>query len=143
MTDIFTKFDRFSPALCRLLARHKHGAALTTPEICVASGLNTMFVTQLSWQMNWEFVDVYFLRKFSLACGVDFASSKQMQMHHDFLEGPACGGIPPQFAHLKRSPDWNPFFKPLMQAWMRSLPHSPQYASYWKPMMERWHSGRV
>lgn len=138
MTDIFTRIDRYTPILCRLLARVPNGRPLTTEEICAKSGLNSMFVEQLSMQTNWDFVDVYFLRKFSLGCTVDFANTRRMRVIQDYLEGPHPGGHPPQFSYLKRSPDWKGFYQPMMQKWMRSLPASAQYETFWKPMMKRW-----
>lgn len=120
-----TIFDRvrfYTPILCRLLARHKHGAPLTTDEIASKSGLVPFQVEALSASVTWEGIDIFILQKFSAACGVDFTDKLSLKRVEMYLKGKWNGSrrVPPPFSYLRRSPLWKTYYLPLMTKFLKS-----------------------
>jgi hypothetical protein len=108
------KAARFSPAVCRLLARktvnHNHVVALTDEEIRDASGLSLADVKALSYTASWSNVPLQKLILFTKACGVDFDDRKALQRHSKMMDGR-------RFAYLRRSPMWGTHFQPIFKEW--------------------------
>lgn len=108
------RVERFSPILCRLMARHRYGAPLTDGEIAEASGLTPHEVYALSWSTNWRGVDIYTMRKYSEACGLDFTSPGKMKRIVVYLQSK------PGFKYLRRSNRWHSIYKPMIERWLDS-----------------------
>tara|TARA_R110002051_G_scaffold323373_1_gene416783 strand:+ start:78 stop:428 length:351 start_codon:yes stop_codon:yes gene_type:complete len=107
----YNKANRFSPVLCRLLARKRYGRPLTSLELSDASGLSLVQVEAISQQVNWTGVDLYTLRKFTQSCGTDFSSRSDMRRVSDYMRKS------PTFAYLKRSRNFREYYLPLISKW--------------------------
>lgn len=116
--NIWDKLDTFPPIACRLLARKitKTGGtvAKTVHEIASTAGMSVMEVNSLSWQPSWDSLTVDELKRFSLACGVDFTSRDIMRAHSSYLRKN------PSFKYLKKSPEWENVYKPMIVAYVQS-----------------------
>lgn len=66
----------------------------------------------LSHCTNWAGVDIYQLKAFSQACGVDLFNSKDMRRVTDYIRKR------PSFRYLKASGEWDVFYKPLVVKWV-------------------------
>lgn len=72
--------DQFPPALCRVLARKSRGTLpLSTREIARVSRLSHGEVNKLSRRLTWEKVECGTMQRFSLACGINLRSSKNLK----------------------------------------------------------------
>lgn len=109
------RVDRFSPILCRLLARERYGAPLTDAQIAERSGLTPHEVYTLSWSTTWRGVDIYTMRRFTEGCGLDLASPKRMKRTTNYLRSQ------PTMKYLRRSPLWASQFKPMIEKWRESV----------------------
>lgn len=122
MSSVFyRRMERYPPILCRLLARNRPGGrAMTNEELAEKSGLDGATVHFLSSQGSWRGIDVYTLRSFTDACGIGFADAKAIKRADVYIRGRVVGGrrTPPNFRHLRRSPVWNMFYKPLVRHWL-------------------------
>lgn len=122
----FTKrLQVFPPILCRLLARHKGGRPLTVEEICTAaapggspSTLAVIIYNQFSQETDWLRITmqegVHFLR----GCGLSFDDAKAMRRADDYL------AKTPNFEYLRKSPDWESYYKPLIVRWRNAYPYN-------------------
>lgn len=122
--NFWRRVDSYSPILVRLMARHPKGKAISTSEIATKSGLAVMTVYCLSEATSWVGVDIYMLKAFTSACGMDFTSRTAMKRADVFLKGRVVGGkrIGPQFLHLKRDPiQWKHYLQPLLQKFLDHL----------------------
>lgn len=112
------KANRFSPVVCRLLARrtinHNHVVALTDEEIRDASGLTMADVKALSYTLSWDNVPLSKMLGFSKACGVDFDDRQALQRHSKMMDGN-------RFAYLRRSPLWKTHFQPIFREWVTAI----------------------
>lgn len=112
------KANRFSPVVCRLLARrtinHNHVVALTDEEIRDASGLSMADVKALSYSVTWRFTPFEKMMAFTKACGVDFDDRQALQRHSKMMDGK-------RFAYLRKSPMWATQFKPIFREWVTAL----------------------
>tara|TARA_R100000808_G_scaffold24814_1_gene58527 strand:- start:18426 stop:18782 length:357 start_codon:yes stop_codon:yes gene_type:complete len=107
----YDKAKRYSPILCRLLARKRYGRPLTSQEISDASGLSLVQVEALSQQTNWNGVDISVMRRFTRSCGTDFSNGKDMRRVSDYMRKS------PTFAYLKRSKNFKQYYLPLISKW--------------------------
>lgn len=118
--NFYEKLRTFPPLVCRLLARRllENGKvrAMTDVELADASGLSTSEVRSLSWKTSWDDVPVDTLQRFSLACGVDFTSRDSMRAHRSYIKNS------PNFRYLRKHPDWNAVFRPLVAAYLGYQP---------------------
>lgn len=114
--SFYNRVSRFPPILCRLLARHSNGPVLTDEEIAARSGLEPHQVFIIGNSMTWRGIDVFTLKSFTEGCGVDFTSRLCMKRIENYLQGRTANGRrrPPAFEYLKRSPDWETRFKPMI-----------------------------
>lgn len=67
---LLEKLNRFTPRLCRLVARHR-ARPMSYTEIAVRSGLSRATVIKLSHKASWDGVNITQIDKFTKACGVD------------------------------------------------------------------------
>ena len=107
----YDKANRFSPILCRLLARKRYGRPLSSQELSDDSGLSLVQIEALSQQVNWNGVDLDTLKKFTQSCGTDFASRSDMRRVSDYMRKA------PTFAYLKRSKNFREYYLPLISKW--------------------------
>lgn len=105
------RVGHFPPILCRLLARHRRGLPLTDAEIAAKAGhaLTAYQVHCLSQLRSWENVSVAHLRAFTRGCDIDFHDPVAMHRVKNYLRTTR------RFEYLKRSPQWETVFKPLLR----------------------------
>lgn len=118
--QFWRRVRRFSPILCRLLARHRYGPPLSTEEIVRRSGLSALIVAALSEAIDWTGVDLETFRRFTQACGVDPTNAQEMRRIESYLSK-----RPVRFKYLKKSPQWETLYKPLMLRWQQSIALGP------------------
>jgi hypothetical protein len=109
------RVDDYPPVLCRLMAKHRPGPAMTTKEIADKSGLSEYEVLALSEMTSWKAVDLETFRRFTFACGVDFLDSISMKYVRDYLRK-----RPVRFKYLKTTQEWDDYFVPLIKKWRQS-----------------------
>lgn len=87
------------------------------------TGLNEYEVGTLSAMTDWKGVDIYTLRTFTEACGVDLTDPRSMKRVTVYLRGKTVKGIrmPVRFDYLRRSPEWTTLFQPLMRRWFNQM----------------------
>lgn len=111
------KLDLLPPLACRLLARKRTPqggtVAIGAEAIALSAGMSVTEVNSLSWLTSWESVPVDKARRFSIACGVDFTNRLIMKRQIAYIRRS------PTFKYLKKSPDWNIVFKPMMIAFRK------------------------
>ncbi len=79
---LLQSLDRFSPKLCRLLARKRGGRVpLSYAEISEISGLSSSTVVRISHRTTWRGMRVETVQRFSLACGVNLAAADSNHVH--------------------------------------------------------------
>lgn len=125
MNLYWTRVRRFSPILCRLLARHRYGKPLTTNEITMRCFLLSSWqVEQLSQATSWEGVSLDHFREFTQATGVDPSDAQAMRRIEDYLASK------PKFSFLKRDHNlWKQYYRPLMQRWLNAQAATPTKTS--------------
>lgn len=113
---IADKILNLPPIAIRLLARRvtvgSHIVALTDAEIAQRSGLSAADVKMLSWTVSWDDVTVSKMMKFTRACGVDFENRRSVASAIKLLKTSPL-------AYLRRSPQWESFFKLLIIEWQK------------------------
>lgn len=118
MKSFWTRCERFPPLLCRLLARDgSYGPPLTSIELAQRTGLSEFEILTLSDQVDWRGVDIYTMRKFTEACGLDFTDRVAMKRVHTYLKGKTVAGqrVAPRFGYLRKSPLWQTLYEPLIR----------------------------
>lgn len=113
--SFWTRAETIPPILVRLLARRRHGPPLTDAEISAASGLSVAQVFAISQCTDWSGIDLPTMRKFLVACEVDFESFTQMKRVDSYLASN------PTWQALRKSPQWKPYFEPLMRRYIQSV----------------------
>lgn len=102
--SIWVKLDRYPPVLVRLLATNPSDRTqLLTDEQIRARSQGTLTLSDiksLSYAPTWENVPVGTMRRFCLACGVDFAHRPTMRRLNRYLK------TRPRFRHLTRDPNY-------------------------------------
>lgn len=120
MKNVWQLFDEYPPILVRLLARGSRGGPLSAQQIAMRNPLFPYEVEAISQQTSWAGVPVDKAIAFLKACGVDFADRRQMRrIRQRLLKEPKTPGG--RFAYLKRSPEWESYFKPLLQRYVSHL----------------------
>jgi hypothetical protein len=109
--DYYAKAERYSPILCRLLARERYGRPLSTGELAEKSGLTKYEVEAISQEASWGGVKLDIVRRFTIACGTDFASRADMRRISDYMRKK------PTFAYLKKSGNFREYYLPLIIKW--------------------------
>lgn len=112
--SLWTKIDRFPPALVRLLATSPRDRThlLTDEEILrrAPSGrLQLADIKRLSYASSWDDVPVRLMHEFCLACDVDFADPVRMKVLTRYLSRG------PKWVHLRRHKNWSEFRTMLAQ----------------------------
>lgn len=82
-----------------------------------------MQVEAISASTSWAGIDIPTYIAFTKACNLDLMNSGQCKRNEVFLNGKMENGQrqPPQFQHLKRDPNWETYYKPLMERYINSL----------------------
>ena len=116
MTLSFSQiFDQYPPGLVRLMARRKVGTkqvvALTDEEIAVMAGLPLPTVQEIYWAKDWEDIPFGHVRRFVAGCQFDPTLSADRNRASAYLRQGT-----PTYRYLKRSPLWEPVFKPLARS---------------------------
>lgn len=72
---------------------------------------------------TWVGVDIPTYRAFCQACNLDLMNSVEAKRNESYLNGKLINGQrqAPQFLYLKRDPDWETYYKPLMARYLESL----------------------
>lgn len=133
MTLYWKRVARFSPILCRLLARHRYGGPMTSEELAVKMVLFTPWqVDQLSEATSWDGITVAVMRGFTTACNLDISNAAHMRRAEDYLRKTmpnsahlALFGVPrttspaaQPFSYLRKDKLWKPYFQPLLRRWI-------------------------
>lgn len=119
----------YPPVLVRLLARHPYSKPLSTPEIMVRSGLSQGNVAFISEQLDWSSVTLPNAIAFCDGCGLGIGDARAWRRVRDYLSRN------PTFRYLRASPEWGPYYKPLLQAFANScLPYPEQISVMDKPV---------
>jgi hypothetical protein len=105
------------PVACRLLARKRWGRVLDSDEIAKAAGITAWQVERLAEQTNWDEVPIAMFKRFTVACGVDFFDERAMARVRYHLRYQRRN----RFEYLRRSADWETYYKPLLKRWKESL----------------------
>ncbi len=118
MSVFYKRIDKYPPVLVRLMARKPRASGngngtrpLTTVEIAAKSGLPESMVEGLSHSTTWKGVDVYTVRDFTVACGVDFTNPLHMKRLSQYLQK-RCA-----FHYLRKSQDWDGYYRHLVEIW--------------------------
>jgi hypothetical protein len=111
------KLDRFPPVVIRLLARSVEGPrvrALTDAEIAHRSGLSAGEIRLLSQLTSWEEVTLGHLLAFTRGCGANLDDRDWLRKNAAYMA--SIRGAP---RYLRKSPDWERVFQPLIRTWIR------------------------
>ena len=112
---IWRRFALFPPVLCRLLARHPRWRALRTEEIAERSGLNHWDVARYSEFMGWDSMRLPDVVAFLRGCDTDFTDPVTWKRLRTYVSRN------PSFPYLRRSPDWDDYYKPLIRRYHEYL----------------------
>jgi len=114
----YKRVDRYPPVLVRLLARRPRANGsgngtrpLTTDEIARDSGLTPAVVEGLSRSTTWKGVDIYTVRDFTVACGVDFTNPLHMKRLSQYLHSRGA------FHYLRKNKQWDTYYRSLVAIW--------------------------
>lgn len=102
----------FYPLLCRLLARHKRGAALTDDEIASKGGnvLTSYEVASISQLLDWGQVPRSHQLAFLRGCNIDLYDRNSMHRLTAYMKMKRN-----RFKYLRKSPQFETVFKPLLK----------------------------
>ncbi len=114
----FERSQSFPPILVRLLARHKGGRPLTEKEIAFGIDRNH-FVWWYSQHTDWKLINLPDALEFMRGCQIDFCNTAQMRRVDDYLRKE------PNLEYLRKSPEWDNYYKPLLIRWRSSYPTIP------------------
>lgn len=112
MISLWQRIEERPPILVRMMARHRHGPPLTNAEIAAASGLAPYQVAELSFATSWRGVDIYTMKAFTIACGMDFTDRQQWKRTSAYLDRVLRGDF--NFKYLRTSPDWKTLYEPML-----------------------------
>jgi len=88
---------------------------MTDEEIASESGLPCQLVRALSQLTDWTGVDIWTMQKFLEGCKVDFEDYKEMHRISEYLRRE------PNWGHLKRDPEWQTRWLPLIERWTKQI----------------------
>lgn len=116
--SIWTKIDLFPPVMCALLAseRGKQGVhrVLTDEEVSRRSGIPMSRIGELFFTTSWDNVTVDEMRRFTIACGIDFADRDTMRLMLENYRRKV------KFARLRHHPDW-PMYRKMIEKWAATM----------------------
>lgn len=117
------RLKRFPPILVRLLARDEHGKPMTTRQIADKCGRTALSVAVMSESLDWNGITINTFLRFCDACNVDLLDPKDAHRQELYLTGKVINGLrhSPRFRHLRKDPNWEDYYKPLMQRYIESL----------------------
>jgi hypothetical protein len=118
-TAFAQRLNDFPPILCRLLARKKNGPPMTVEEIVnrshqtpgVKNPLNPVQVENFSNILDWKHIYLPDALTFMYGCRVDLTDAKEFRRINDYLSKR------PSFKYLRKSADWEKYYKPLFLKW--------------------------
>lgn len=119
--NIWKKLEKYPPVLVRLLAKNEDGTAMSDGDVVRVSGylLNIAEVRRLSYLTIWDNVAIADMRRFCIACGVDFGNRNRMRTLNRYLKDA-------KFSHLTRHKDF-PAFKEMLKVYLNSqIKHASQ-----------------
>ena len=111
MTNFWQRLELFPPILVRLLAVKPHAGPLSDTEISLKSGIPVYQVMQISQGLSWDGIDVTVVRKFTLACGVDFCDRDSMRNIRQKIRHN-------EWRQLRLSKEWKTLYQPMMRRWL-------------------------
>ena len=114
-SKFWKRVDDYPPVLCRLMAKHRPGPAMSTKEIAKRGGFSEYEVLALSEMTTWDGVYLTTFKSFTVACGVDFLDAPSMKYVRDYLRK-----RPIRFKYLKTTPEWEDYYIPLIRKWRES-----------------------
>ncbi len=121
MSVFYQRIDKYPPVLVRLMARkpRANGSGngtrpLSTCEIASLSGLPPSMVEGLSHATTWKGVDVYTVRDFTVACGVDFTNPLHMKRLSQYLHRRGA------FHYLRKDSRWGEYYSHLVNLWRKT-----------------------
>lgn len=131
------RIHSFPPILLRLLARDDVGRPLDTNRIvekagsCFVFTLKPSAVEYLSQETDWTDSNAIEVVLFTRGCGVDFCNGNCSRAD-DYLWAMSQ---PKRkvFEYLRRAPNYNEFYLPLIIRWRRAYPETPP-ESLWPPV---------
>ena len=116
MSVFYQRIDKYPPVLVRLMARKPRAKGsgngtrpLSTGEIASLSGLPSSMVEGLSHSTTWKGVDVYTVRDFTVACGVDFTNPLHMKRLSQYLHRRGA------FHYIRKDAKWDDYYSHLAQ----------------------------
>lgn len=121
--NFWGKLDHFPPILIRLLARHPKGKPLTTSELANRGALSAFYIEALSQLTTWDMVPLAHIKEFFRICQIDLENPAQFKRVTVYLKGKVINGQrrPPSFPYLRKDPQWETFYRPLLQTYLESL----------------------
>lgn len=119
----WTRVDRFPPILMRLLAIDEHRKPISTLALSQASGLSPAMIEAISQSTEWDQIPLQTFRKFSSSCRIDLMDRTQSKRANSYLNGKRVGGLrqAPSFQYLRIHPEWETYYRPLMERYLESL----------------------
>lgn len=131
MILFWAKTEIWTPPLCRMVARKKRNVPMSVLDIADASlKLTPAQVESISQSTEWSHIDVETMRDFVTACGIDFCDWAQMHRACEFIRSK------PGFSHLRRSPEWKTYWRPLMIRWRKSYGVVTPKSDIWPPLRD-------
>ena len=115
IAGFWSKFDMFPPAIVRLLAADRStgkSVALTDEQIAERSGMKVSEVQRIYWSMNWDDVTVRDMKRFVVACNVNYGDPEVMKVLSRRIG--ADSGF--KWKHLRESPNHRLFAQLLKHA---------------------------
>lgn len=97
--------NKFSPALCRLLARTrtKRPALYSLQDIAGRSGLDLFVVSSLAVKVDWRGVPMDVMNQYLTGCDVDFCDTLRMKQHRRLLTSKRKD----KWRYLRESAEWD------------------------------------
>ena len=100
--------------MVRVLAKKDRNTPMRCDEIAAASGLDIETVRFIASRPTWDAITLDHMRRFTLACGIDFTDHEAMKRIDDYLR------TRPKWTYLKRSPQWRELYEPIITIYLRT-----------------------
>lgn len=122
MHTFWEYLHRYPPLVVRCLARTggRNPRVLSNHAIAQSAGMDQAYVAAISERLSWDGIPVDHLRRFCAACHVDFGDPACMKAinHYYAVDRPG------KWRYLRRAPDWETFYAPLLRRLAQSLSHA-------------------
>jgi hypothetical protein len=134
--NFWEKANTFRPPLVRMMAR-KGNRPMTAIEVADASiYLMPATVEAITQSLDWRGIDIHQMQSYLVACNMDFCDigvGGDMRRAENYFK--RTNGRP-QFDHLRRSPEWKTYWKPLMTRWRRGYGVVTANSDIWPPLRD-------